>query len=158
MRPSYLLATALMLATTANSWAQDATDGVPNIKQPDQENIQTQMRDTWETIKQFSADQKDQALAALRHAMDALDEDIDQASERIDENWQDMSQDARLKKQEALSELKEQRETLQTRYQQLEASSGDNWEAAKARFGGAWESTKDAWSKLTAPDPEQDRN
>ena len=31
MRPSYLLAAALMLATTANSWAQDATDGVPNI-------------------------------------------------------------------------------------------------------------------------------
>ena len=153
MRPSYLLAAALMLATTANSWAQDATDGVPNIKQPDQENIQAQMRDTWETIKQFSADQKDQALAALRHAMDALDEDIDQASERIDENWQDMSQDARLKKQDALSELKEQREALQTRYQQLEASSEDNLEAAKARFGGAWESTKDAWSELTAPQP-----
>ena len=74
MRPSYLLAAALMLATAANSWAQDATDGVPNIKQPDQENIQAQMRDTWETIKQFSADQKDQALAALRHAMDALDD------------------------------------------------------------------------------------
>lgn len=158
MRPSYLLATALMLATTANSWAQGTTEGVPTIKQPDQENIETQMRDTWETIKQFSADQKEQALAALRHALDGLDEDIDQASEQIDDNWQDMSQDARLKKQEALSELKEQRETLQARYQQLEASLEDNWEAAKARFGGAWESTKDAWSQLTAPDPKQNQN
>ena len=155
-RPSLLLAAALMMANTASSWARDATEGVPNVKQPDHENVQAQMRDTWEAIKQFSVEQKDQALAALRQAMDALDEDIDNASANIEKNWQDMSQDARLRKQEALSEMKDQREELGDRYQDLKAASADNWEAAKARFGGAWSKTKDAWAELTAPEPSAD--
>ncbi|MCC4307581.1 hypothetical protein LL252_03265 [Alcanivorax marinus] len=152
-RPSLLLAAALMMATTASSWAQDATEGVPNVKQPEQENIQAQMRDTWEAIKQFSVEQKDQALAALSQAMTALDEDIDHARANIDENWQDMSQEARLQKQEALADMKDKREDLGEQYQELKAASADNWEVAKARFGGAWEETKDAWAELTAPQP-----
>ncbi|GAA5131765.1 hypothetical protein GCM10023339_64540 [Alloalcanivorax gelatiniphagus] len=145
-----------MTATTASSWAQDATEGVPNVKQPEQQNVQVQMHDTWEAIKRFSVEQKDQALTALSQAMTALDEDIDNARANIDANWQDMSQDARLEKQEALSEMKDQREDLGRKYQELKAASADNWDAAKVRFGNAWEHTKDAWTELTAPSPAAD--
>lgn len=155
-RSSLLFAAALMMATTASSWADDVTEGVPNVKQPDQENVQVQMRETWESIKQFSAEQKDQALAALRQAMAALDEDIDNARANADENWENLSREARQKKEQALDEMGDRREDLDDEYQDLKAASADNWEAAKARFGGAWEKTKDAWVELTAPEPSAD--
>ena len=156
MRQSLLLAATLMMVTTATSWAQSTTEGTPNIKQPDQENVSTQMRDTWESFKHFSVEQKNEALAVARRALENLDQEIDETQKEIDKGWQNLSQEARLEKQETLSELKDERKELQAEYQELEAASADNWEEAKRRFGSAWQSTKQAWRDLTAPSPDAD--
>jgi len=154
MRHSLLLAAALMMATTATSWAQDATEGTPNIKQPDQENVSAQMQDSWEEFKHFSVEQKNEAVALARRALENLDEEIEETQTEIDQGWQNLSQEARLEKQETLSELKDERRELQGEYQELEAASADNWDEAKQRFGAAWQSTKQAWRDLTAPNPD----
>ena len=154
MRQSLLLAATLMMVTTATSWAQSTTEGTPNIKQPDQENVSAQMRDTWEAFKNFSVEQKNEAVEMARRALANLDEEIDEAQKEIDRGWQNLSQEARLEKQETLSELKDEREELQAEYQELQAASADNWEEAKHRFGSAWQSTKQAWRDLTAPNPD----
>lgn len=151
MRQSLILAAALMLATTSTSWAQGTTEGVPNVKQPDQENVSAQLRDSWEEFKSFSAEQKEEAMEAARRLMDDLDDDIAEAENEIDHGWQNLSQEARLEKQETLRELKDERGELQGEYQELEAASEDNWREAKRRFSAAWESTQQAWRDLTAP-------
>tara|TARA_R110001606_G_scaffold261206_14_gene409556 strand:+ start:84134 stop:84742 length:609 start_codon:yes stop_codon:yes gene_type:complete len=157
MRHSLLVAATFMLATTSSSWAQDATEGVPNIKQPDQENVQAQHRDTMEDIRQYSAEQKEQAMQAARNGLDRLDARIDDASDSINDGWKELSQETRLKKQQALANLKEQRAELQADYQRLQDASADNWDAAKVRFGNAWDATRQAWRELTAPTPAQDQ-
>ena len=113
MRQSLLLAATLMMVTTATSWAQSTTEGTPNIKQPDQENVSAQMRDTWEAFKNFSVEQKNEAVEMARRALANLDEEIDEAQKEIDRGWQNLSQEARLEKQETLSELKDERSELQ---------------------------------------------
>lgn len=153
MRKPFLAAAALMLATTANVWAQPGTtEGTPTVKQPDTTSMQIRARETMQDIKQYSAAQKDQALAKAREGMASLDRRIDQAQTNINEGWKDMSQDARLKKQTALGNLKDDREALQAQYEALKAASADSWEQAKGRFGDAWDSTTRAWHQLTTPD------
>lgn len=154
MRHSLLLAATLMMVTTATSWAQSSTEGTPNIKQPEHENVSAQMRDTWEAFKNFSVEQKNEAVEVARRALENLDEEIDDAEKEIDQGWQNLSQEARLEKQETLSELKDERGELQAEYQELQAASADNWEEAKRRFGSAWQSTQQAWRDLTAPNPD----
>lgn len=158
MRKSMLAAAALMLATTSSVWAQDnTTEGTPHVKQPDTTAMKIHARDTWEDIKDYSAAQKEQAVAQAKQGLDALDRQIDQVQENINKGWKNMSQEARLKKQSALSNLKDDRKKLQAQYEDMKGASADNWDEAKHRFGSAWESTKQAWRDLTAPNPPEKR-
>lgn len=152
MRKSMLAAAALMLATTTNVWAQpDTTEGTPTVKPPDTTAMRIHARDTMQDIKQYSAAQKDQALAKAREGMTTLDRQIDQVQASIKKGWKNMSQDARLKKQSALGKLKEDRKQLQAQYEDLKSASAGNWEQAKIHFGNAWDSTRQAWRDLTTP-------
>ncbi len=141
MRQSLLLAATLMMVTTATSWAQSTTEGTPNIKQPDQENVSTQMRDTWESFKHFSVEQKNEALAVARRALENRDQEIDETQKEIDKGWQNLSQEARLEKQETLSERKDSRNKLQAEYQEFEVPCSVNWSEAIRRFGSSCQPT-----------------
>lgn len=157
MRKSILAAAALMLATTAGAWARPANaDASPTAQQPGTAAMQRHARDTWEDIRNYSAAQKHQAVTKAHEGLKALDHRIDRAQQDLNRHWNDMSQDARLKKQKALGHLKDDRAKLETQYRELKAASADNWDAAKARFGAAWESTRSAWHDLVSPNPPTD--
>ncbi|KAF0805746.1 hypothetical protein A6D6_02007 [Alcanivorax xiamenensis] len=157
MRHSLLMAATLMVATTSLSWAQsDTTEGVPNVKQPDQENVQAQLNDTWQEIRNYGVEQKERALEAARQGLDMLDENIDELQKDMDEGWDTLSEQARANKEQALENLKKQREELGKEYSELQEATRGNWEAAKSRFGQAWEAAKDGWRELTRPAEKSD--
>lgn len=159
MRKSILAAAALMLATTASAWAQPAnTDASSAARPPSTAAMQRHARDTWDDIRDYSAAQKNQAVTKAHEGLKALDHRIDHAQHDLNRHWNDMSQDARLKKQKALGQLKDDRAKLRTRYRELKAASANNWDAAKARFGAAWESTRSAWDDLVSPSASADRH
>lgn len=151
-----LAAAALMLVTTSISWAN--TEGVPNVKTPDPEKVATQMEATMEDIREFTVEQKNDAMRTARHALDELDQQITLLQSEIDSRWQDLSQQARLDKQSAMATLKEQRAELEVRYQALQQAGADNWEAAKAKFSQGWEAVKQTWQALNAPVAEGTNN
>ena len=149
-----LAAATLMLVTTATAWAE--TEGVPIVKTPEPEKVETQMEETLDDIQNYSVEQKNQAMRVARHAIDDLNQQITLLQGDINSQWRDLSQDARLQKQEALTALKEQQAQLETRYQALQNASEDNWDAAKVKFQQSWEAAKQGWQSLTAPAPEQE--
>ena len=149
-----LAAATLMLVTTATAWAE--TEGVPNVKTPEPEKVETQMEETLDDIQSYSVEQKNEAMRVARHAIDDLDQQITLLQGDINSQWRDLSQDARLHKQDALTALKEQQAQLETRYQALQNASEDNWDAAKVKFQQSWEAAKQGWQSLTAPAPEQE--
>ncbi|MEQ3724454.1 hypothetical protein [Alcanivorax sp.] len=149
-----LAAATLMLVTTASAWAE--TEGVPNVKTPEPEKVETQMEETLDDIQSYSVEQKNEAMRVARHAIDDLDQQITLLQGDINSQWRDLSQDARLHKQEALASLKEQQTQLETRYQALQNASEDNWDVAKVQFQQSWEAAKQGWQSLTAPAPEQE--
>lgn len=154
MRKSMLTAAALMLATTAALWMPPAyaDDGAAE-GHPGTSAMQRDARDTWQDIKHYSAAQKEQAVSKAHQGLKDLDRRIDRAQHDLDRHWNDMSQDARLKQQKALRHLKSDRARLETRFRELKAASDSQWDAAKSRFGAAWESTKSAWRDLVSPEP-----
>ena len=107
-----LAAATLMLVTTATAWAE--TEGVPNVKTPEPEKVETQMEETLDDIQNYSVEQKNQAMRVARHAIDDLNQQITLLQGDINSQWRDLSQDARLQKQEALTALKEQQAQLET--------------------------------------------
>ncbi len=149
-----LAAATLMLVTTASAWAE--TEGVPNVKTPEPEKVETQMEETLDDIQNYSVEQKNEAMRVARHAIDDLNQQITLLQGDINSQWRDLSQDARLHKQEALASLKEQQTQLETRYQALQNASEDNWDAAKVKFQQSWEAAKQGWQSLTAPAPAQE--
>ena len=149
-----LAAATLMLVTTATAWAE--TEGVPNVKTPEPEKVETQMEETLDDIQNSSVEQKNQAMRVARHAIDDLNQQITLLQGDINSQWRDLSQDARLHKQDALTALKEQQAQLETRYQALQNAGEDNWDAAKVKFQQSWEAAKQGWQSLTAPAPEQE--
>ena len=149
-----LAAATLMLVTTASAWAE--TEGVPNVKTPEPEKVETQMEETLDDIQNYSVEQKNEAMRVARHAIDDLNQQITLLQGDINSQWRDLSQDARLHKQEALASLKEQQTQLETRYQALQNASEDNWDVAKVKFQQSWEAAKQGWQSLTAPAPEQE--
>lgn len=153
MRKSIFAAAVLMLAATAGAWAQPVKADAPSAAQSDTAAMQRHARDTWEDIKNYSAAQKKQAVAKAHEGLKALDHRIDRAQQDLNRHWNDMSQASRLKKQKALGHLKDDRAKLRAQYRELKAASASNWDAAKARFGAAWESTKSAWHDLVSPNP-----
>ncbi len=149
-----LAAATLMLVTTASAWAE--TEGVPNVKTPEPEKVETQMEETLDDIQNYSVEQKNEAMRVARHAIDDLNQQITLLQGDINSQWRDLSQDARLHKQEALASLKEQQTQLETRYQALQNASEDNWDVAKVKFQQSWEAAKQGWQSLTAPAPAQE--
>ena len=144
-----LAAATLMLVTTAAAWAE--TEGVPHVKTPEPEKVETQMEENLDDIQEFTVEQKNEAMRAARHALDDLDRQITLMQGDIDSRWQELSQQARLQKQSAMADLKAQRKQLETRYQELQQAGADNWDAAKVKFRESWEAAKQGWQALTAP-------
>ncbi|BAP12893.1 hypothetical protein AS19_00420 [Alcanivorax sp. NBRC 101098] len=149
-----LAAATLMLVTTATAWAE--TEGVPNVKTPEPEKIETQIEETLADIQSYSVEQKNQAMRVARHAIDDLNQQVTLLQGDINSQWKELSQEARLHKQDALASLKEQQADLESHYQALQNASEDNWEAAKVKFQRSWEAAKQGWQSLTAPSPAQD--
>ncbi|MEQ3638012.1 hypothetical protein [Alcanivorax sp.] len=150
-----LVAATLMLVTTATAWAE--TEGVPNVKTPDPEKVETQIGETLEDIQSYSVEQKNQAMRVARHAMDDLNHQVTLMQGDIKSQWKELSQETRLQKQDALASLKEQQAALESHYQALQSASEDNWEAAKVKFQRSWEAAKQGWQSLTAPSPAQEQ-
>lgn len=149
MTHKILAAATLMLVTTAAAWA-DSTEGVPNIKTPEPEKVEVQMEESMEDIREYSVEQKNEAMQVARHALDDLHQQMTLLQADIDSQWQELSQDARLQKQEALSALKQEQKELEASYQSMQEAGKENWDAAKQQFHESWAAAKQNWRALTA--------
>lgn len=96
--------------------------------------VQQETAEAIEAIKQYSATQRDQALARAKTLLDELDVRIAKLKAWIDQNWDPMQAAAHQHAQEVLSRLETQRTDLAKAYSTLEASSSSAWADVKQSF------------------------
>jgi hypothetical protein len=99
------------------------------------------------SIKDYSAEQRDEAVKNAKTAMDDLDARIERMETQLDEKWDKMDQAARQQARSTLTELRKQRDEVAEWYGGLKHGSAKAWEDVKKGFVNSLQTLGDAFEK-----------
>jgi hypothetical protein len=111
------------------------------------EDVKKESKDLIQTLKGYSAAQRDEALARIKVTLDDLDQRINALEARIDTNWEKMDKEARENARTSLQELRKERTDVAEWYGSLKSTSAEAWEQTKKVFADAYKNLNDAWEK-----------
>jgi DNA repair exonuclease SbcCD ATPase subunit len=131
-------AVALACAGTAAAAQDDDPFTTP-------EEVRTEISEAMDAIADYSAQERDAALAEAREALDRIDAEIERREQALRENWADMSESARDAARESLRDLREARNRLGERYGALQAGASGAWTELREGFTDAWDAFSGAW-------------
>lgn len=114
-----------------------------------QESLEKQWSRTVESLKSYSAKQRDKALEAGRKTLDAMDERIDKLEAWTSEHWSSMSTEARKKSMDTLDEMRRQRNKVAEWYGGMKHSSAEAWDGVKQGFIDSYDKLQSIYSKAT---------
>lgn len=116
------------------------------------EKVKRETVEAYEALKDYTIEQRDEALAASKEELDRMDDQIGKMQKRLDEEWDEMSEETRKKTRATIEVLREKRNNLAEWYGGLRHSSKDAWSEVKKGFvdsyGRMEEALKDAWNEL----------
>ena len=135
----FLLITLFGIAPLSHAETSSEKTSIEEVKQETQDLIQT--------IKAYTADQRDEAIQKTKSALENLDKRIDSLETRIDNNWDNTNKTAREKVRLNLKALRKQRIKVAEWYGSLKNSSADAWGHMKKGFSDAYKALYDAWEK-----------
>lgn len=116
----------------------------------DETTVEQLKQDTQElgrALKDFSADQKDEAIESINKTLKALDTRIEQLEKELAENWDDMSELTRERTRKSIESLREQRGTVAEWYDRLKDSSASAWDRMKKGFSDAYDDLSESWEE-----------
>ncbi len=119
--------------------------GKDDVAMTTTEDVRAEISQAMEAIAAYSEQERDEALAAAREALDRLDAEIARREETLRENWADMSDAAQDAGRAQLHNLRQARNELGERFGALQESTGSAWDELKAGFANAWETFSDLW-------------
>lgn len=108
--------------------------------------VRAEISDAMEAIAAYSEQERDQALAEAREALNRLDAEIERREQALRENWSEMSDAARETAEARLRDLRQARNRLGERYGALESGASSAWNELRTGFSDAWSAFSDAWS------------
>jgi len=136
--------TWMALFLTGSNGVAGETDDKAALKKAKKE-----VAEAAQAIKNYSANQRDEALSKVKSALDALDAAIDRLQASIDREWDQMSQASRDKARATMKKLNEQRNQVAEWYGGMKHSSAGAWDQMKKGFSDAYQSLYDSWKKAT---------
>ncbi len=101
-----------------------------------------------EAIKNYSVDQRDEALKKAQSVLDDLDGRIDRMQSQLNEKWDQMDKLARQKATDSLTTLSKQRNDSAEWYGGLKHSSSNAWEDVKKGFLKSYQALRDTFDKV----------
>ena len=122
-----LLAGAVLLAGCGNAAKEDAQE------------VGERAGAMWDSIKKFTVNQKNEAMAAIKKQMDAMPERMRKAREAAS----GLSDDAK-------KALDGKWEAVQEAYEATKNTTGEKWQAAKERLHKAYEDLKSSMAERGA--------
>jgi len=116
----------------------------PEARAADSKKVLAETEEAWAAIKDYSADQREEALRKSGKAIEALDQRIAELEAEGQAKWSTMSSSARLKWSEGLTSLRTQRTDLAEWYGAMKHSSANAWEHVKSAFSASFNVLKDS--------------
>jgi hypothetical protein len=112
-----------------------------------QKEVTQEVKEGFEAIKNYSAEQRDEAVKKGKIAMDRLDASIQGMEDRLEKKWGQMDQAAREKARSAIQSLRKKRTELAEWYGGMKHSSANAWEDVKKGFLDSYDSLSKAFDK-----------
>lgn len=134
-----VLTVTAILGLSSASCAQSDEDGTTA------QDVEEETTQLINTLRQYTAEQRDQAIDEAGQALEKLDGQINELENRIERNWDTMSQQARQQARDNLDSLRERRSELADWYDNFRNSSAGAWDEMKAGFTGAYKVMSDSW-------------
>jgi len=134
--------TAVFLAVGSVSFAAQTSAEKTTTKE-----VKDKVAEAAEAIKNYSVDQRDEAVKKAKVALDDLDARIDRMESRLNKKWDQMDQTTRKKARATLTALRKQRSDLAEWYGGLKHSSSNAWEDVKKGFFNSYRELREAFDK-----------
>jgi BMFP domain-containing protein YqiC len=139
-KAALLFITAVFLAVGSVSLvAQTSAEKTKEVKE--------KVAEAAEAIKNYSFDQRDEAIMKAEAALADLDARIDRMESRLNKKWDQMDQSARKKAIKTLTALRKQRNEVADWYGGLKHSSRNAWEDVKKGFLKSYQQLRDAFDR-----------
>jgi hypothetical protein len=131
----------VLLAGTERLWAQkvDEKGSLQGVKQ--------EVSEAYQSVKNFSVKQKDEAVKKSKNLMDDLDSRMEAMENSLDKKWDKLDQKAREQSRATMKSLRKQRDRVAEQYYELKYSSGKAWEEIKKGFVDTYRAISDSLSK-----------
>jgi hypothetical protein len=136
------LAGVLALMSASASRAQTGAPTAPQKTTASE--IKQDVAETAQAIKNYTAEQKDEAVKKAREALDGLDARIDGMEAQLEKKWNRMSQAAHQKATATMKALRKERTEAAEWYGGLKHSSAAAWEEVKGGFLKSYQALRDA--------------
>jgi TolA-binding protein len=127
---SSLTGIVLLILSAMVAMAQSETPTFAELKQ--------QWSEAVDTLKGYSAAQRDTALEEGKETLNAMDTYIEQLEARTREEWDQLSETTQEKRKNALRTLREERNDLAEWYGGMKHSSAGAWDEMKQGFIDAY--------------------
>lgn len=134
----FLAMAAGLVAAGASTAATESTSA---------EDIKQETAQLLQALENYGAEQRDEALARSRTALENLDRRIETLESMMLEKWGDMDQAAREQARASLQALREQRTRVAEWYGSMKSSSAGAWGHIKEGFTKAYRALDEAWEK-----------
>ena len=135
---------AFLLAGAPMSFAADSPGGKTTGK-----DVSQKIDATAHAIKNYSAEQRDEALRNAKSVLADADARIDQFESEMSRNWDKMNASARKHSRETMKTLRGQRQDLSQSYGELKRSSASAWDEVKGGFAKSYDALRDSFSKAS---------
>lgn len=137
------MAMACGVALASAAWAEEHDDSVTA------RDVLTELSETFDTLGQYAAAERDEAVATIRRSLDRVDRQIARLESRARENWSGMSEAAQERTTQALADLRERRNDLSEMLGALGRGADDAWEDMVGGMKAGWQDLTGAWATAT---------
>jgi flagellin-specific chaperone FliS len=141
-KAKWVFAMALFFVMASVSFAaQPATD------KTSAKEVKQKVSEATEAIKNYSVDQRDEALQKAKIILNDLDARIDRMQLDLNKKWDQMDQVARRRATDSLTVLRKQRNEAAEWYGELKQSSSKAWEDVKKGFLNSYHTLWNSFDK-----------
>ncbi|HET7200450.1 MAG TPA: hypothetical protein VFI80_06520 [Burkholderiales bacterium] len=136
------LVLAALFAASPLSFAAEASGARTTAK-----DISRKADDTARAVKNYTVQQRDEAIKSAKSALDDLDARLRSLDRKVDREWDKMDQAARKKARTAQGALRRERDDVAEWYGGLKHGSAESWEEVKDGFVKSYEALKKSFVK-----------
>ena len=134
------VALGALLTVSASSFAAESSGTTA-------EDVSRKAGETGRAIKDYTVEQRDEAIKKAKAALDDLDARIRRMERKLDGEWERMDQGARKKARATLDTLRRERNEAAEWYGGLKHGSAESWEQVKAGFVKSYQALKESFAR-----------